>query len=61
MVHPVSVEVDNIDSYVLTERTVTADKIVMNSIIANETLAGTNTGNKIAAATIEGSNIKVGR
>ena len=66
----VSAEVDTIDGYVLTERTITADKIVVHSITANELaahtitaneiLAGTITGNEIAAATIEGSNIKAG-
>ena len=66
----VSTEVDTIDGYVLTERTITADKIVVHSITANELaahtitaneiLAGTITGNEIAAATIEGSNIKAG-
>jgi len=66
----VSAEVDTIDGYVLTERTIMADKIVVHSITANELaahtitaneiLAGTITGNEIAAATIEGSNIKAG-
>ena len=66
----VSAEVDTIDGYVLTERTITADKIVAHSvtanelaahtITANEILAGTITGNEIAAATIEGSHIKAG-
>lgn len=63
----VSTQVDTIDGYVLTERTISADKIVANSITAaeiasktitaNEILAGTITGSEIAAATIEGSNI----
>ena len=66
----VSTQVDTIDGYVLTERTITADKIVAHSITANELaahtitaneiLAGTITGNEIAAASIEGSNIKAG-
>ena len=66
----VSAQVDTIDGYVLTERTITADKIVAHSITANELaaqtitaneiLAGTITGNEIAAASIEGSNIKAG-
>ena len=70
MGQPVSAEVDTIDGYVLTQRTITADKIVTHSITANELaahtitaneiLAGTITGNEIAAATIEGSNIKAG-
>lgn len=66
----VSTQVDTIDGYVLTERTITADKIVAHSITAdeiaaktitaNEILAGTITGAEIAAATIEGANIKAG-
>lgn len=54
----------------LTERTITADKIIAHSITANELaahtitaneiLAGTITGNEIAAASIAGSNIKAG-
>ena len=54
----------------LTERTITADKIVAHSITAaeiasktitaNEILAGTITGSEIAAGSIEGSNIKAG-
>ena len=65
-----SAQVDTIDGYVLTERTITADKIVAHSITANELaahtitaneiLAGTITGNEIAAASIAGSNIKAG-
>lgn len=66
----VSAQVETIDGYVLTERTITADKIVVHSITANELaahtitaneiLAGTITGNEIAAATIEGANVKAG-
>ena len=66
----VSAQVDTIDGYVLTERTITADKIVAHSITANELaahtitaneiLAWTITGNEIAAASIAGSNIKAG-
>ena len=66
----VSTEVDTIDGYVLTERTITADKIVAHAITANELaahtitaneiLSGTITGNEIAAASIQGSNIKTG-
>lgn len=66
----VSAQVDTIDGYVLTERTITADKIVVHSITANELaahtitaneiLVGTITGNEIAAATIEGANVKAG-
>ena len=66
----VSTQVDTIDGYVLTQRTITADKIVAHSITAeeiaaksitaNEILAGTITGAEIAAASIEGINIKAG-
>lgn len=66
----VSTQVDTIDGYVLTKRTITADKIVVHSITAaeiasktitaNEILAGTITGSEIAAGSIEGSNIKAG-
>lgn len=66
----VSTQVDTIDGYVLTKRTITADKIVAHSITAaeiasktitaNEILAGTITGSEIAAGSIEGSNIKAG-
>ena len=65
-----SAQVDTIDGYVLTERTITADKIIAHSITANELaaqtitaneiLAGTITGNEIAAVSIAGSNIKAG-
>ena len=65
-----SAQVDTIDGYVLTERTITADKIIAHSITANELaahtitaneiLTGTITGNEIAAASIAGSNIKAG-
>lgn len=66
----VSTQVDTIDGYVLTERTITADKIVAHSITAaeiaaktitaNEILSGTITGNEIAGETITGANIKAG-
>ena len=66
----VSAQVDTVDGYVLTERTITADKIMVHSITANELaahtitaneiLAGTITGEEIAAATIEGANVKAG-
>ena len=66
----VSTQVDTIDGYVLTERTITADKIVANAITANEIaaktitaneiLAGTITGAEIAAETITTGNIKAG-
>lgn len=65
-----STQVDTIDGYVLTERTITADKIVAHSITAaeiasktitaNEILAGTITGAEIAAETITGANIQAG-
>ena len=66
----VSTQVDTIDGYVLTERTITADKIVAHAITANELaahtitaneiLSGTITSAEIAAGTITGSNIKAG-
>ena len=66
----VSTRVDTIDGYVLTERTITADRIVAHSltaneiaaksITANEILAGTITGAEIAGETITGANIKAG-
>jgi phage minor structural protein len=65
-----STQVDTIDGYVLTERTITADKIVAHSITAteiaarsitaNEILAETITGAEIAGETITGANIKAG-
>jgi phage minor structural protein len=65
-----STQVDTIDGYVLTERTITADRIVAHaitaneiaakSITANEILAGTITGAEIAGETITGANIKAG-
>ena len=65
-----STQVNTIDGYVLTERTITADKIVAHSITAaeiasktitaNEILAGTITGAEIAAETITGANVKAG-
>lgn len=66
----VSTQVDTIDGYVLTERTISADKIIAHSITAeeiaaksitaNEILAGTITGNEIAGETITAANIKAG-
>lgn len=66
----VSTQVDTIDGYALTERTITADKIVAHSITAdeiaarsitaNEILAGTITGAEIAGETITGANIRAG-
>ncbi len=66
----VSTQVDTIDGYVLTERSITADRIVAHSITAdeiaarsitaNEILAGTITGDEIAAASITGAHVKAG-
>ena len=66
----ISTQVDTIDGYVLTERTVTADRIVAHSITAaeiaarsitaNEILAGTITGAEIAGETVTGANVKAG-
>ena len=61
---------DTLDGFVLTERTILADKIVAHAITAeeiaaktitaNEILAGTITSAEIAAGTITGANIKAG-
>lgn len=66
----VSQNVDSLDGDVLTERSITGDKVVAGAITANEIaartitsneiLAGTITGAEIAAEAIEGSNIKAG-
>lgn len=44
--------VDTLNGEILTERTITADKIVANAITANEIAAKTITANEIAAGTI---------
>ena len=51
---------DTINGEILTERTITADKIVANSITGNEIAANTITANNILAGTITGSEIDVG-
>ena len=56
----VSQEVDTIDGYILTDKTITADKIVARTITANELAAGTITANEIAADTITSANIAAG-
>lgn len=48
---------NTLNGEILTERTVTADKIVANSITANEIAANTITANKIAANTITSAEI----
>ncbi len=53
----VSSQVNTIDGYVLTERTITADKIVAHSISANEIAAKSITANEILADTITGNEI----
>lgn len=53
----VSTQVNTIDGYVLTERTITADKIVAHAITANEIASKTITANEILAGTITGSEI----
>ena len=65
----VSTSVNTIDGYTLTERSVTADKIVAGAITSNEIAAktikanniqsGTITSNEIATGTITGTNIAV--
>ena len=50
--------VDTLNGEILTERTVTADKIVANSITANEIASKTITANQIASGTITGNEIK---
>lgn len=54
----ISTQVDTIDGYVLTERTITADKIVAHSLTANEIAAHSITANEILAGTITGAEIK---
>jgi len=54
----VSTQVDTIDAYVLTERTITADKIVAGAITAGEIASKTITANEIAANTITAAEIK---
>lgn len=53
----VSTSVDTLDGGVLTERTITADKMVAHSITAAEIAAKTITANEILAGTITGSEI----
>ena len=53
-------EVDTINGGVLTERSITADKIVANAITANEIATATITANEIAANTITSAEIKSG-
>lgn len=50
--------VDTLNGEILTERTVTANKIVANSITANEIASKTITTNEIASDTITGNEIK---
>ncbi len=52
--------VDTINGEVLTERTVTADKIVANAITANEIASKTITANNILSGTITSSEIAAG-
>lgn len=56
----VSKQVDTIDGDVLTERSVTTDKIVANAITANEIAAETITANEIAANAVTASAIAAG-
>lgn len=54
-----STQVDTIDGYVLTPRTITADRIVANSITGNEIAAGTITANELAANSVTAAKINV--
>ena len=52
-----STQTNTIDGYILTQRTVNANRIVANSITASEIAANTITANEIAANTITGAQI----
>lgn len=55
-----STQVDTLDAYILTDRTITADKIVAGAITANEIAAGAITANEIAANAITAVKIDSG-
>lgn len=55
-----STQVDTLDAYILTDRTITADKIVAGAITANEIAAGAITANEIAANAITAAKIDSG-
>lgn len=56
----VSTQVDTLDAYILTERTITADKIVAESITANEIAASAITAEKIAVNAVTTVKIEAG-
>lgn len=56
----VSTQVDTLDAYILTERTVTADKIVAESITANEIASSAITAEKIATNAVTAAKIEAG-
>lgn len=56
----VSTQVDTLDAYILTERTITADKIVAESITANEMAASAITAKKIASNAVTASKVEAG-
>lgn len=55
-----STQVDTLDAYILTDRTITADKIVAGAITANEIASGAITANEIAANAITAAKIDSG-
>lgn len=55
----VSKQVDTLDACILTDRTITADKIVAGSITANEIAVGTITANQIATEAITADKINI--
>lgn len=55
-----STQVDTLDAYILTDRTITADKIVAGSITADEIASGAITANEIAANAITAAKIDAG-
>ena len=54
----ISTQVDTLDAYILTEKTITADKIVSKAITAEQIASKTITANEIKAGTITGDEIK---
>ena len=55
-----STQVDTLDAYILTDRTITADKIVAGAITADEIASGAITANEIAANAITAAKIDTG-
>lgn len=56
----VSTQVDTLDAYILTERTITADKIVAESITASEISSSAITAEKIASNAVTASKVEAG-